>query len=621
MAQKVSLRRGIEMARVGRSMLEELLQLVLEERRLAVKEVEKEIFGEEGLGAGATPSRIYTVGKVHLVKDFWLFDVGDTVGVLLDRPVNLGFVVDRYDDTAVVYSTSPLAFNEESLLVFKSENLVGYDLQINLLEKIIHGAADPLEEMASEVVFGKAKLPPAIARKRIVGVGLDEFQKEAVESILALEEGELLLVVGPPGTGKTRVISRAALELADQGEKVLITSHTNRAVDTALERLHPSMAVRVGRPERVSESMKDYLIENRAREKEGVGRRLKQLDREVERIKKNMRRRKKGGWGEVFLSMGLDFLYHERAELLKAAEEEVVEEAKIVGTTLIKSNLWPVKNVEFDTVLIDESSQVSISLALLGMVKARKYVLVGDHHQLLPVLRSVRDARRYSAFIYLKNKYPHRVKWLKRHYRSNSKIASLTRFFYEESIQPDESCRSIVLETGKHVQPALSPDKPVVFVSVEGEEVVMDGSKANVSEVEVCRWLVEELVKAGVPEQEIACISPYRAQVELLKEVMGRSVEIGTVDAFQGREKDVVIFTVTATRNFRFAADPNRLNVAFTRARKKLIVVGNWRRIRSRGGVLRDFLEFCNRERSVFLVKGLTSAASASASAGGGAGV
>ncbi len=570
-------------------MIEELISLLKVEKDLAVKEVQEK--------ATLVLSKVYPLDGFYLIDcyDSSRFKPGDVVGTIKDGElVNLGVVVDKFERKMIVSSYTDIDVGDDYVYVFPSENMIGYDLQIALLRRLLDEEnADYRELMAKDVVFGSMPMPPIDIRKKIIGMGLDIFQREAVESILNLDDGELVLIIGPPGTGKTRVISRAAIELADMGERVLITSHTNRAVDAAIERISPTLAVRVGWPDRVSENTRRHLLEAKVREK--LGDRLRTIEAEISKIKKRISK------GRInALKERLDVLYRTRQEIIRRAEREVLDEVKIVGTTLIKSGLKPLSKQEFDTVLIDESSQVSISLALLGMVKARKYVLVGDHHQLLPVFRSVRNSRRYSVFIHLKKKYPHRVRWLKRHYRSNSKIVSLTKFFYEEEIQPAESCGQVILRLKRDVPEPLSPLRPIVFIWVDGCEKKVRGSRINVLEAEVCKYIINELVEAGVPESEIACISPYKAQVELLKNIVTRSVEIGTVDAFQGREKDVVIYSVTSTSDFWFAANPNRLNVAFSRPKKKLIVVGNARAIMRYNTVLKRFLEFCLVNQAVF---------------------
>jgi superfamily I DNA and/or RNA helicase len=178
----------------------------------------------------------------------------------------------------------------ERLQLREAEQLLAYDLQLGLIEKYLSKKLTEVERKAFSVFFenlfriGVNKV--AASRYKMLGLGgkegideLDEFQREAVERVLGLQEGEILLIVGLPGTGKTRVIARVALELARRGEKVLIASHTNRAVDNVVELLPIEITLRVGRPEKVHENVRPYMLSYKARL--ALGGRLKNLEDEI----------------------------------------------------------------------------------------------------------------------------------------------------------------------------------------------------------------------------------------------------------------------------------------------------------------------------------------------------
>lgn len=191
---------------------------------------------------------------------------------------------------------------------------------------------------------------------------------------------------------------------------------------------------------------------------------------------------------------------------------------------------------------------------------------------------------------------------MKKHYRSNIEIAKLLRMFYEEEIIPAKVCEDINLELDW-----LKP--PIAFVHVPGSEESKNKSKFNVLEARVCVNLVEKLVAYGVFEREIAVISPYRARVDLIKnyfEDRGIIIDVGTVDSFQGCERDVIVFSVTSTKNFYFASNPNRLNVAFSRVKKKLIVVGNGYAILKGKSILSKFVRDCIAKKRFFNWKSLS---------------
>ena len=142
----------------------------------------------------------------------------------------------------------------------------------------------------------------------------------------------------------------------------------------------------------------------------------------------------------------------------------------------------------------------------------------------------------------------------------------------------------------------MDPEKPVVFISVNGtERYDISNSKYNEKELQTVSKIVQELINHGVKHKDIGIITPFRAQRHKIKsKIKKRNLEVNTVDSYQGREKDVIIFSITGTSSFDFIEDENRLNVAFTRARKKLIVIGNRDSIlhHSPYGLLSDYIQY-----------------------------
>ena len=571
------------------------------------------------------------------------FEAGDVVGTIEGGEAELlGTVLDSEQDLLTVYAYKGMPGVQEEydaglkigqkISIFEAEPVIAYDLQLQLLDAIEKGM---LNNPAINLFFSNPSLPPLkdpirLADKKSMGgeFELDKYQCEAVGRILSLEEGGLLLIIGPPGTGKTRVIQKTAHLLAQRGEKVLIASHTNRAVDNALEKLPLEESLRIGRPEKILPHIQKYMLGYKA--KTYLGERLNMIDKEIEKlseekakyvkhlawIKKELKSAPVMGVGGAVkqalkrVKAQLKQLLTEKRELIKTESERLVNQTPIIGSTLVKSQLPPLAGVNFDTVLIDECSQASFTLALLGMVKAKKWVLIGDHKQLLPIFKTGQPARNprmqeaLSAFNHLLQKYPNRSIWLKIHYRSNSKIIGFSsRYVYDGRIRPAPVCDNIKLELRKPPKiEALSPDKPVVFIHRESSAQSDGSSLFNDAEVEVCDALVRELLRLGVKPEDIGIITPYRAQRKrLASRINVKGLEINTVDAFQGREKDVIIFSVTATNNLRFASDPHRLNVALTRAKKKLIVVGNGKSIReSRSLLIYKFLAYAYKLKAIY---------------------
>ena len=531
------------------------------------------------------------------------FEEGDAVGYFNgEEVVPIGLALTGGSFLTVERSKQIELKEDQEVELCRNEVLIGYDLQISLMDRILEGGLDEIGRNAVLCVlgglkFGDLKRREISDRKDARGrIELDESQVEAVECILGLDDFELLIIVGPPGTGKTKVIAKAALELQKRGERVLIASHTNRAVDNALESLPVDISLRVGRPEKVLEEIRPYLLSYKART--ALGSRLERIEKEISNVRNGLKElnNQLDDWKRIRYwekyretkeiikreHKKLKDLYEERNKMLTEESRKLVGEARIIGSTLIKSGLPPLNDENFDIVLIDECSQASISLALLGMMKARKWVLVGDHKQLLPIFQSIKDKNELemlSSFCRMRNLYRNREIWLTRHYRSNSRIINFScKYVYDGKISPVKECERIKLEIRGYPvdMEFLNPDIPVVFLHVNGDEGVEGGSRYNSAEVLAVDKLVRTLKRLGIDGTRIGVITPYRAQRNRIAESLKDDrVEVNTVDSFQGREKDVIIFSVTSTEDMGFVGDENRLNVAFTRARKKLIVVGN----------------------------------------------
>lgn len=458
---------------------------------------------------------------------------------------------------------------------------------------------------------------------------LDDSQLEVVESILNLDDNEALMVVGPPGTGKTRVIARASELLMNRGKRILIASHTNRAVDNVLERLPVKDSLRVGRPEKVLDSIKPYLLSYKA--ETALGSTLKGINARIGELRNTIKSLYsiRDELNRVYPSQYTDKirrykselknLYETRNRMLIEESELLVHEAKIIGSTLIRSQLPPLDKEVFDIIFIDECSQASITLALLGMIKAKRWVLVGDHKQLLPIFTSLNDQRyrkvseMLSAFCHMKDRYEHRTLWLRYHYRSNNEIIGFSQIYiYEGKIKPVESCKEKKLNMTDYPPDMefLNPNLLIVFIHIDGrEDVENGGSRSNYAEVNAIVKIVYALIEHGVNSSEIGVITPYRAQRNKIREALSskEEIEVNTVDSFQGREKDVIIFSITSTEDLTFVEDENRLNVAFTRAKKKLIVIGNINSIKREEQrrslpLLSNFLEYVEKRKGLFIL-------------------
>jgi len=670
-------------------LLSELKEILEKEKKIVIKEsLEKEFIKADILGI---TENLITLSIPPGIK----FEVGDSIGFKDWEIVNenieatlklLGVVIDVDDENnhILVYpfeSVTSRLEDREEIEIIEAESLIGINLQLDLISNIENAKKNGIQlHPAIRFFMEKIETMPLKEEVKIIDIRdisgkiqLDDSQIKAVNYALSLNDGEILLIIGPPGCGKTNVISKIAYELSNKGYKILIASHTNIAVDNAIEKLPLEKTLRVGRVEKITENVKKYMLSFKA--KEVAGEELKKMEDEISRIKKELQpklkkikeirariygtrditreqhllikewirlgipewevkkrmremekewRKKKeekfkkevGNLLEEVkkLERELSELYSERKKLLESNMEKTTKISQIIGSTLIKSQLPPLDEVnDFDYVIIDEASQATITLALLGMIKGKKWILVGDDKQLLPIFKSIKSiekCKKFSAFSHLVEKYPNRVTWLRIHYRSNEKIINFSaKEVYNGNIKPHESCKNKKLPIENWYKEEkykiLDPNIPVIFVHVNGNEEKIDNSKVNKEEINTVFEIIRMLKECKVDMDKVGIITPFREQAKRIREKVenaSKEVEVSTVDAFQGREKDVIIFSVTSTKSFRFVSDENRLNVALTRPKYKLIVIGNAIRIKDANNklLIKRFLRYVDELKSVF---------------------
>jgi DNA replication ATP-dependent helicase Dna2 len=406
---------------------------------------------------------------------------------------------------------------------------------------------------------------------------LNEEQLEATRRALAAED--YLLVQGPPGTGKTSVVAEIARQAIARGKRIGLAGFTNQAVDNALRRIIASgerNLVRLGHEYGVAEDIRPYRLVERA--SHGAGR-------------------------------------EELPDLIRI--RETLAQAALVAST---AATWASESYDgvgeplrFDLALIDEATQLTVP-ALVGALRfARRFVLIGDTRQLPPLARSEEAAEeglKRSLFEALWERHGAVAGvTLTRQYRMHPIICAFpSETFYDGALVADGEARTATLELNLPPKDAsaavLDPTRPLVFVDVRLADGALEpASKASASQADVVRKLVLALRRAGLPAEEIGVIAPYRAQVAAIRQRLAQAGEthitIDTVDRFQGAERQVILLSFGGTpvegtgRGGRdFLADARRLNVALTRARRKLILVGNRARLAA-APLLSDLIHHC----------------------------
>lgn len=424
---------------------------------------------------------------------------------------------------------------------------------------------------------------------------LNESQEAAIRFSLAASD--VSIIHGPPGTGKTTTVVELIGQAVARGQKVLACAPSNTAVDNLLERLATGRqnAVRLGHPARVSERLHDHTLAAQVARHEIMSL-VRDMMREAEGLF-----RKAGRFTRAKPAPGAKQEMRREARQLKAdarlleqqAVDSVLDRADVLcATTTLDDTL--LADRRFDLVVIDEACQSTEPGCWIPILRADRLVLAGDHFQLPPTVLSAEAARsglELSLLERLVNLYGDSItRRLDVQYRMNQQIMEFSSSsFYDGSLVAHSSVASHVLSELPHVDETLQTIEPVTFIDTAGagweEEVEPDGeSRLNPREAELVLNKVRELQDAGLRSREIAVIAPYAAQVRHLRErspdggFEGSTLEIDTVDGFQGREKEAVIISLVRSNSngeIGFLADTRRMNVALTRARRRLIVVGD----------------------------------------------
>ncbi len=465
---------------------------------------------------------------------------------------------------------------------------------------------------------------------KFVDDSLNESQKTAVKRALASKN--FFLIHGPFGTGKTRTL----IELINQeylmGSKILATAESNNAIDNILERLAKSNdeinLTRLGHPQRVNKDNIQftlaYKVENHPLNKKinNLREKINELSEKRDEFTKPTPRYKRGYSDSEIYRMGVmrkggrgispaimnsmarwleqNKNIDEILDTIKKMEENIIQDiiskSDIILSTNSSAALESIAKTKFNISIVDEASQATIPSVLIPIAKASKFVLAGDHKQLPPTIISKKaQDLEDTLFESLINKYPDKSSLLNVQYRMNNLLMEFPNSeFYNSKLDSAENVEDIVItdiieenrlseiETIKMEDQLLSNEQPLIFVDTskvdkKGEKQLKDSkSIINLAEAEATLEIAEFYRKLGVEDKDIGIISPYADQVNLIKSKT--PLEVKTVDGFQGREKEIIIISTVRSNekgNVGFLSDLRRLNVALTRAKRKLIIIGN----------------------------------------------
>lgn len=425
---------------------------------------------------------------------------------------------------------------------------------------------------------------------------LNKFQASAVDKILSANE--LAIVHGPPGTGKTTTLIQAIKALVKQeNQRILVVAPSNTAVDLLSEKLSEEglNVLRIGNPARVSERLQSLTLEAKMAEHDYM-KEAKRLKKQAQEFK-NMAHKYKRSFGKSEREQR-KALFDEAHRIMKDVgntEQYIIDDlltkTQVVTATLVGANHYTVRNLTYQTVVIDEAGQALEPACWIPILKAQKVIFAGDHCQLSPTIKSNEAATNGLSQTLLEKciaLYPEAVTLLEEQYRMNEPIMGYSSLvFYENKLKAHESVAKSSLFKG---------DAPLLFIDTAGcgfEEKLEGTSSTNPDEAvfvfKHIHLLVNELMQSHSVENfpSMAVISPYKQQINLLKEQLDHSedlqkvkqhISVNTIDSFQGQERDVVYISLTRSNDkgeIGFLTDIRRMNVAMTRAKKKLVVIGD----------------------------------------------
>ena len=503
------------------------------------------------------PYQFIRSARIHCANNISIFREGAIVQLTNGSVAfRMSVKVDTIDD----FILAPNDFDvKECYINTDSVNELGWEVSIvktNITSRLLSATAGNLEH--DNVRLGRIERLLDGTLENSVGPFnyslLNESQNEAIET--AVGASKFHLIQGPPGTGKTTTIAHLAKVLLDQGKSVFVTAPTHTAINNCLNAIanlvgDEAKVLKIGEKYQAAEILQKAAI--------------RQLDR---------------------------YPYAIHSILSQSPEDGIV----IGGTPFCmcypaskRLNQW-----EFDVALIDEAAQMSIPLAVSVMSKTDKFIFVGDHQQLDPIIPKGTGSSMFSESIFqrLVRLYPANVSLLNTSYRLNDGLIRIPNaLFYGGRIKSAPNLRldSLQVQSGRLAEVWNHPDPKILLLHEE-----FDSQGRSPYEARLVAELVADLRKSGVAFSDIGILSPYRAQVREIKRAIVQligglgsidieSFFVDTVDRMQGQERDFIIYSMSnshpleSKRRLDFFYSPNRLNEAITRARKKCIVIANYK--------------------------------------------
>jgi superfamily I DNA and/or RNA helicase len=558
-------------------------------------------------------------------QDLHLFQVGKNACVFSnapgysgpDRPVLSGVVTSVRRNKLLLATTKEAlpdwVLNASTLGIDLTFDEVSYREMNQAMADVMGAHGNRLAELRDVLLGAKqASFREHKADDLFYPSALNDSQLVALRHVVSAQD--VAIIHGPPGTGKTTTLVQTILETVRRERRVLVCAPSNTAVDLLTEKLAERgvNVIRLGNPSRVSDLLLQHTLDagvmaHASYSKMHAMRQTAEQHRETasELAKEGVRNFGfEGRQQRQWLKEEARTLRQAADDLERFMTEDVLESVQVITCTLVGASNRHIRQLSFETVFIDEAAQALEPGCWIPIAKGQRIVLAGDHHQLPPTVKSEKAAQeglRETLFEKCIQRQPDTARMLTVQYRMHAHIMGFSsEKFYGGQLVPHPSVRHAGLEA---YDLRFAPDWPVEFIDTAGcgfLEVAIPESRstANPEEANLLLERLAQLLEPYGPIEQaehqhapltIGVIAPYRAQINYLKDaiednevlnglLLHRRLSVGTVDSFQGQERDIIAISLTRSNpqgEIGFLSDIRRMNVGMTRARRKLLLVGD----------------------------------------------
>lgn len=513
-----------------------------------------------------------------------------TVGYADESRMKITFYLDELPDWV---DDGKLGVN----LMFDSKTYDEMFRALNVLINLEKGRSKDLRD----ILLGN-KTAEFAKSPNVRSVLLNDSQNEALNSIIAADD--VAIVHGPPGTGKTTTLVESIKFLVADGKKVLVTAPSNAAVDHLTRSIATAgmNIVRIGNLAKVEEDTTAHTLDVLLSQDRDFKQIRELKKRAVEMRKMGAKYRRSFGREEAEQRK---LLFQEAKNLNKEARElesyivnKLIDQAQVIACTLIGSTHEYIRSKVFDVVVIDEAGQALEPACWVAILKAEKVVMAGDPFQLPPTVKS-HEAERKGLTKTLLEKAIERlpqISLLKTQYRMHKDIMSFSNLkFYNNALEAHESVATRGIG-GLYPSVEFIDTAGCGYAEAESQE---NSSRSNPEEAQLLMRHYNQLKLDLSDLSSVGVISPYRGQIDILSDLFNeeKMVTVNTVDSFQGQERDVIYLSLVRSNDrseIGFLKDYRRMNVAMTRARMKLVVIGDSATL-GNDSFYSDFLDFAEK--------------------------